>query len=125
MQHNPHEIGQLWRPPGGLYHARQCASSFFCPPLRSTPQTLVNFLQMPLHFQTLCWPRPRPPAPTRRDIGYAVDALACGWVDCRGAFRPARPAKFWHLNLCAPAAQAVALNYRFGVAWEAQQACVR
>eukprot|EP00955_Chlamydomonas_euryale_P084363 363954-Chlamydomonas_euryale.AAC.7 len=28
------------------------------------------------------------------DIGNALDALACGWVDCLDAFRPARPAKF-------------------------------
>uniref|UniRef100_A0A7R9V4H8 Uncharacterized protein n=1 Tax=Chlamydomonas euryale TaxID=1486919 RepID=A0A7R9V4H8_9CHLO len=64
MQHNPYEIGQPWRPPGGLFRARQCASSFVCPPLRSKPQTFVNFLKMPLHFQIFCWPRPRPPPPT-------------------------------------------------------------
>eukprot|EP00955_Chlamydomonas_euryale_P054325 355789-Chlamydomonas_euryale.AAC.1 len=30
----------------------------------------------------------------RCDIGNALDALACEWVDCLDAFRPARPAKF-------------------------------
>eukprot|EP00955_Chlamydomonas_euryale_P063689 358742-Chlamydomonas_euryale.AAC.3 len=58
----------------------------------------------------------------RRDIGNALDALACGWVDCLDAFRPARPAKFLkflievvtrNLKICAPAAQAIALNDRF------------
>eukprot|EP00955_Chlamydomonas_euryale_P040038 351580-Chlamydomonas_euryale.AAC.1 len=62
MQHNPYEIGQPWRPPGGLYRARQCVSSFFCPPLCSKQQIFVNFL-MPLHFQIFCWSRPRPPPP--------------------------------------------------------------
>eukprot|EP00955_Chlamydomonas_euryale_P118986 366569-Chlamydomonas_euryale.AAC.23 len=60
MQHNPYEIGQPWSPPGGLYRARHCASSFFCPPSRSKPQNFVNFLNMPLHIQILCWPRPWP-----------------------------------------------------------------
>eukprot|EP00955_Chlamydomonas_euryale_P049987 354430-Chlamydomonas_euryale.AAC.7 len=98
MQHNPYEIGQPWRPPGGLYRARQCASSFFCPPVRSKPQTFVNFLKMLLHFQILCWPRPQPPPPTAAVTCVAssvmLDALACGWVDCLDAFRPSRPAKF-------------------------------
>eukprot|EP00955_Chlamydomonas_euryale_P050898 354692-Chlamydomonas_euryale.AAC.4 len=49
----------------------------------------------------------------RRDIGNALDALACGWVDCLDTFRPSRPAKFWNLEACAPAAQAIALNDRF------------
>eukprot|EP00955_Chlamydomonas_euryale_P001209 14054-Chlamydomonas_euryale.AAC.2 len=51
MQHNPYEIGKPWRPPGGLCHARQCASSVFCPPLRLKPQTFVNFLKMPLQLR--------------------------------------------------------------------------
>eukprot|EP00955_Chlamydomonas_euryale_P038307 351066-Chlamydomonas_euryale.AAC.1 len=42
----------------------------------------------------------------RRDIGNALDALACGWVNCLDAFRPARPAKFLNSKACAPAAQA-------------------
>eukprot|EP00955_Chlamydomonas_euryale_P017213 183957-Chlamydomonas_euryale.AAC.1 len=29
-----------------------------------------------------------------RNICNALDALACGWVDCFDAFRPARPSKF-------------------------------
>eukprot|EP00955_Chlamydomonas_euryale_P041059 351882-Chlamydomonas_euryale.AAC.12 len=41
MQHNPYEISQPLRPSGGLYLARQCASSFVCPPLRSKPQAFV------------------------------------------------------------------------------------
>eukprot|EP00955_Chlamydomonas_euryale_P085205 364068-Chlamydomonas_euryale.AAC.12 len=64
--------------------------------------TFVNLVKMPLHFQTVCWPKPRPPPPTAAvtcdatsvmDIGNARHALACGWVDCLDAFRPARPAK--------------------------------
>eukprot|EP00955_Chlamydomonas_euryale_P065009 359135-Chlamydomonas_euryale.AAC.2 len=97
MQHNPYEIGQPWRPPGGLYRARRCASSFFCPPSRSKPQMFVHFLKMPLHFQTFCWPRPAaaPDSDLRRDIGNALDALArIEWVDRRDAFRPARSARF-------------------------------
>eukprot|EP00955_Chlamydomonas_euryale_P043240 352541-Chlamydomonas_euryale.AAC.4 len=30
----------------------------------------------------------------RRDIGNALDALACGWFDCLYTFRSARPATF-------------------------------
>eukprot|EP00955_Chlamydomonas_euryale_P039983 351563-Chlamydomonas_euryale.AAC.4 len=30
----------------------------------------------------------------RRDISNASHALACGWVDCLDAFRPARPPQF-------------------------------
>eukprot|EP00955_Chlamydomonas_euryale_P106222 365690-Chlamydomonas_euryale.AAC.4 len=30
----------------------------------------------------------------RRSIGNALHALACGWVDCLDAFRPARSARF-------------------------------
>eukprot|EP00955_Chlamydomonas_euryale_P050398 354547-Chlamydomonas_euryale.AAC.5 len=95
MQHNPDEIGQQWRPPGGLYRARQYASSFFCPPSRSKPQIFVNFLKMPLHFQIFCWLRPRPPPPP-------TAAVTCVATLVMLLMRL--------LAACAPVAQAIALN---------------
>eukprot|EP00955_Chlamydomonas_euryale_P063405 358651-Chlamydomonas_euryale.AAC.5 len=107
MQHNPYEIRQPGRPPGGLYRARQCASSFFCPPLHA-----IALPDLLLAAAVAAAPDSR--GRLRRGIGNAPDALACGWVDCLEAFRPAKPAKFYNLKACAPAAQPIpALNDRF------------
>eukprot|EP00955_Chlamydomonas_euryale_P048495 353992-Chlamydomonas_euryale.AAC.2 len=95
MHHNPHENGQPWRPPGGLYRARQCASNFFCPFLRSKPQTCKDTIALPdLLLAAAAATAPNGRGQLRRDTGNALDALACGKVNCLGAFRPARPAKF-------------------------------
>eukprot|EP00955_Chlamydomonas_euryale_P109777 365953-Chlamydomonas_euryale.AAC.5 len=121
MQHNPYEIGQPWRPPGGLYRAMQYASRFFCPPLRSHKATdfrqlLKGSIELPdLLLVAAAAAAPDGRSHLRRNIGNAPDALACGWVECLDAFRPARHAKFCYLEACAPAAQARALNDRFGL----------
>eukprot|EP00955_Chlamydomonas_euryale_P014028 151325-Chlamydomonas_euryale.AAC.7 len=95
MQHNPYEIGQPWRPPGGLYLARQCGSSFVCPPLRSRPQTFVNLLKMPnLLLAAAAAAVPDGHGHLSHDISNALDALAREWVDCLNALRRARPVKF-------------------------------
>eukprot|EP00955_Chlamydomonas_euryale_P008358 89059-Chlamydomonas_euryale.AAC.1 len=47
-----------------LVSCQAVCQQLFCPPLRSKPQTFVNFIKMSLHFQIFCWPRPRPPPPT-------------------------------------------------------------
>eukprot|EP00955_Chlamydomonas_euryale_P092064 364676-Chlamydomonas_euryale.AAC.7 len=81
MQHNPYEIGQPWRPPGGLYRARHCASSFFCLPLRSKPQKrledAIALPDLPLAAAAAAAPDGR--GYSRHDIGNALDARAGGW----------------------------------------------
>eukprot|EP00955_Chlamydomonas_euryale_P086012 364185-Chlamydomonas_euryale.AAC.7 len=112
MQHNPHEIGQPWQPPGGLYRARQCACSFVCPPLRSKPQTFVNFLKMPLHFQTICWPRPQPQPQIVTCVGTLVMLLMRLLAGGLTAGTASNLLDSRHLKACTQAAQALALNDR-------------
>eukprot|EP00955_Chlamydomonas_euryale_P061178 357931-Chlamydomonas_euryale.AAC.3 len=90
-QHNSYKIGQPWRHWQRRQHLRPPHVCVWRHDTSSQRVLLVRFEGFDPRGRAR---PPLEPGLLRRDIGHALDALACGWVDCLDALRPIRPARF-------------------------------